>query len=232
MRVTAIIVAAGEGTRMGGTIPKPFISVDGRPLILRTLDRFLASRTVKRVILVTTSGEYQRSEEILRSASLPSDFLWVLQSGGATRQESVRRGLARLERDCEFVVIHDGVRPFVSPNLIDRCVEEAYEKHAVIVGLPVRDTIKVVSVDRWVQATPARDSLWEIQTPQVFRKRLLLEAHERAQRDGVEGTDDAVLVERLGRRVFLIEGERTNIKITVPEDLLLAESLLRAGLVY
>jgi 2-C-methyl-D-erythritol 4-phosphate cytidylyltransferase len=231
MRVTAIIVAAGEGARMGGAIPKPFISVHGRPLILRTLDRFSESRTVERVILVVASGQCQSAEEILRSSSLPRDFPWELQSGGATRQESVRRGLARLEQDCEFVVIHDGVRPFVSPNLIDRCVEEAYEKHAVVVGVPVRDTIKVISVDRWVQATPARNSLWEIQTPQVFRKGILLEAHEQAHREGAEGTDDAVLVERLGRHVFVIEGERTNIKITMPEDLLLAESLLRAGLV-
>lgn len=216
---------------MGGSIPKPFISVDGRPVILRTLDRFAESRTVEKVILVTAPGECQRSEEILRTSSLPKDFSWVLQSGGATRQASVRRGLAMVEHDCDLVVIHDGVRPFLSSNLIDRCVREAYEKEAVVVGVPVRDTIKVISADGWVQSTPARNSLWEIQTPQAFRKNLLVEAHERAHRDGVEGTDDAMLVERLGRGVFLIEGEKTNLKITVPEDLLLAESLLRAGLV-
>jgi 2-C-methyl-D-erythritol 4-phosphate cytidylyltransferase len=99
----------------------------------------------------------------------------------------------------------------------------------VVIGVPVRDTIKVVSEEHWVQATPARNALWEVQTPQVFRKDIILQAHDWAGRHGIEATDDSTLVEQIGERVFLLEGERTNIKITVPEDLLLAEALLREG---
>jgi 2-C-methyl-D-erythritol 4-phosphate cytidylyltransferase len=117
----------------------------------------------------------------------------------------------------------------VSASLIDRCVEAAEDKGAVVVGLPVRDTIKMVSEDRRIQSTPERSSLWEIQTPQVFKRELIVDAHERAERDGVEATDDAMLVERLGKPVFIIDGERTNLKITVPEDVWLAESLIREG---
>jgi 2-C-methyl-D-erythritol 4-phosphate cytidylyltransferase len=127
------------------------------------------------------------------------------------------------------VAIHDGARPFVSSSLIDRCIDEAYRVGSVVIGVPVRDTIKVVSDEHWVQATPARSALWEVQTPQVFRKDIILQAHDWAGRHGIEATDDSTLVEQIGERVFLLEGERTNIKITVPEDLLLAEALLREG---
>jgi 2-C-methyl-D-erythritol 4-phosphate cytidylyltransferase len=136
-----------------------------------------------------------------------------------------------LDADCEIVIIHDGARPFVSPRLIDRCVEVAFKEGAVVVGVPVRDTIKVISADRRVQETPPRESLWEIQTPQVFRIDIIREAYDRAAREGTEATDDAMLVERLGKSVALLEGHATNIKITLPEDLLFAEALLRAGLV-
>jgi 2-C-methyl-D-erythritol 4-phosphate cytidylyltransferase len=127
------------------------------------------------------------------------------------------------------VAIHDGARPFVSSSLIDRCIDEAYRVGSVVIGVPVRDTIKVVSEEHGVQATPARSALWEVQTPQVFRKDIILQAHDWAGRHGIEATDDSTLVEQIGERVFLLEGERTNIKITVPEDLLLAEALLREG---
>ena len=155
----------------------------------------------------------------------------VFQSGGLRRQDSVGRGLARLDPDCEVVVIHDGVRPFVSPRLIDRCIEAAFKEGAVVIGLPARDTIKVISADRQVKETPPRDSLWEIQTPQAFRTEIIREAFQKAAREGTEATDDAMLVERLGKRVAVLEGESTNIKITTPEDLLFAEALLCAGLV-
>ena len=123
------------------------------------------------------------------------------------------------------MAIHDGARPFVSSSLIDRCVDEAYRVGAVVIGVPVRDTIKVVSEEHWVQATPARNTLWEIQTPQVFRKEVIVAAHDWAAREGIEATDDAMVVERMDKPVFVVPGERTNIKITVPEDLLLAEAM-------
>ena len=230
MRVNAVIVAAGEGKRMGGHAPKPFLPLGGRAIILRTLDRFVASQ-VRKVVVVAAEKEISGCEELIRSDSRLGGLEIVFQSGGLRRQDSVGRGLARLDPDCEVVVIHDGVRPFVSPRLIDRCIEAAFKEGAVVTGLPVRDTIKVISADRQVKETPPRDSLWEIQTPQVFRTEIIREAFRRAAGDGAEATDDAMLVERLGKRVAVLEGESTNIKITTPEDLLFAEALLRAGLV-
>jgi 2-C-methyl-D-erythritol 4-phosphate cytidylyltransferase len=214
---------------MGGAISKSFLPIAGRPLVLRTLDRFFSTRKIEKVIVVVANQELRQSQELIESDPNLSHRSWVLQAGGATRQESVRRGLDRLEPDCEIVAIHDGARPFVSSSLIDRCIDEAYRVGSVVIGVPVRDTIKVVSDEHWVQATPARNALWEVQTPQVFRKDIILQAHDWAGRHGIEATDDSTLVEQIGERVFLLEGERTNIKITVPEDLLLAEALLREG---
>jgi 2-C-methyl-D-erythritol 4-phosphate cytidylyltransferase len=227
MHVTAIIVAAGEGRRLGGPSPKTYLPIAGRPLVLRTLDRFFSSRTVDKVVLVVAEKEIRRCKALIQGDSNLSGRAWILQAGGRSRQESVRRGLEKLDADCEIVAIHDGARPFVSPSLIDRCVEEAYRVGAVVVGVPVKDTIKVVSQEHWVEATPARDSLREIQTPQMFRKDLIIEAHHWAELQTFNATDDATLVEQIGKPVFLLEGERTNIKITLPEDVLLAEALLR-----
>jgi len=229
MQVTAIIVGAGEGKRMGGLVPKSFLPIAGRPLVLHALDRFFSARSIEKVILVVAGTEMQRSQALMQSDLNLSHRPWTLQVGGATRQESVRRGLEQLDSDCEIVVIHDAARPFVSASLIDRCVDEACRVGAVVVGVPVRDTIKVVSDEHWVQATPARNSLWEIQTPQVFRKELIVEAHDRAVRQAIDATDDSTLVEQMGKAVLVLQGETTNIKITTPEDILLAEALLREG---
>lgn len=229
MRVNAVVVAAGEGRRIGGNISKSYLSIEGRPLILHTLSHFLHSRTVRKIILVVKESDLTKCREIVGVDSSLAGLTVVFERGGARRQDSVYRGLEKLDEDCEVVLIHDGARPFVSPSLIDRCVGEAYVKGAVVPGLPVRDTIKVVASDRRVQKTLARDYLWEIQTPQAFRAEIIREAYKKAAREGIEATDDAMLVERLGKNVFLLEGEKTNIKITVPEDLMLATFLLREG---
>ena len=229
MHVNAIVVAAGEGRRMGAPIPKPFLPIGGRPIFLRALDHVAKSHTIERIILVAAARELPRCNQLLREDSNLSSCQWILQSGGVTRQASVRQGLEKIDSHCEVVVIHDGVRPFVSPALVDRCAEAARTRGAVVLGVPARDTIKIVSEDRWVQGTPAREALWEIQTPQAFRRDLIVEAHDRAAREGIEATDDAMLVEKMGHSVFVLEGARTNIKITVAEDLLFAEALLREG---
>ncbi len=229
MNATAVIVAAGEGLRVGGETPKAYLPLCGRPMVLRTLDRFFSTRCVGKVILVVSSKEFSRCETRLRADSVLRDRSWVLQRGGATRRHSVNAGLEKIEAQTEVVVIHDGARPFVSPALIDRCAEAAYEKGAVVVGVAARDTIKVVSSDGRVQATPARSGLWEIQTPQAFRRELIVEAHAWAARAGIDATDDASLVEQMGKPVFVMDGERTNIKITTPEDIWFAEALIRDG---
>ena len=225
MRVNAVIVAAGEGRRMGGAA-KPLLKLAGREIILHTLERFAAS-TVGKAIVVVSERERASFERLLAAAKLKR-LEWVLQNGGARRQDSVARGLDALDRDCEIVVVHDAVRPLVPPALIDRCVAAAEKDGAAVAGLPVADTIKIVGADRRVISTPPRASLWEIQTPQAFRAALLREAHRRAEADKIEATDDAMLVERLGEKVVVVEGERRNIKITTPEDLLIAEALLKS----
>jgi 2-C-methyl-D-erythritol 4-phosphate cytidylyltransferase len=179
--------------------------------------------------LVTAAQQQSKFERIVRADRRLSALDCVFQSGGPRRQDSVREGLKRVDEDCEIVIVHDAARPFVSPLLIDRCVAAARTEGAVVVGIPVRDTIKIVSSSRRVESTPPRDFLWEIQTPQAFRAEILREAHRSAERDGIEATDDAMLVERLGQSVTVLEGDRSNIKITTPEDLLLAEVLIREG---
>lgn len=230
MRVNGVIVAAGEGKRMGANVPKPLLSLGGQPVILHVLRRFAASQ-VRKLVLVTLEPDISKYQELVRSDSQLGGLEFVFQRGGLRRQDSVRHGLTRLDPDCEVVVIHDGARPFVAPEIIDRCVEAAYREGAVVVGVPVSDTVKVVSSSRRVKETPPRDSLWEIQTPQAFQTEIIREAFRQAALKDTDVTDDATLVERLGRSVSVLEGGRTNIKITVPEDLLLAEALLRAGLV-
>jgi len=196
-------------------------------MVLRTLDQFFSAQAIEEVVLVIAADEFLRCETMLRDDSGLANRPWILQSGGPTRQQSVKKGLEKIGSDTDIVVIHDGARPFVSPALIDRCVQATRDKGAVVVGVPVRDTIKIVSNDRWVQTTLSRSSLWAIQTPQVFRKQWIVEAHDRAAREAFEATDDAMLVERIGKPVFVVDGESTNIKITTPEDVWFAEALLR-----
>jgi 2-C-methyl-D-erythritol 4-phosphate cytidylyltransferase len=226
MRVNAVVVAAGNGTRMGGKVRKPFLPLAGSPLILHTLERFAQCRTVCKLIVVVAGEDLPRCREVVRGAPQLRALECEFQAGGQRRQDSVREGLSRLDVDCEVVVIHDGARPLVSPALIDRCVEAAMAEGAVVVGVPARNTIKFVTTDRLVSKTPTREMLWEIQTPQAFRVEIAREAHRRAVADRAEGTDDAALVERLGKPVAVLDGERTNIKITFPEDLIVAEALL------
>ena len=229
MNATAIIVAAGAGRRVGAGISKVYLPIGGRAVLLRTLDQFFRTKRVNNVIVVIARQDLARCRSLLGSDPQTREQSWILQTGGSSRQESVSRGLEKVSSDCDLVVIHDGARPFISSELIDRVIEEARARKAVVVGVPVRDTIKVISEDRQILSTPARDCLWEIQTPQAFERSLILKAHQAAQRNDQDATDDATLVERLGKPVYLIDGERTNIKITLPEDLLFAEALVASG---
>ena len=229
MKVTAVVVAAGEGLRIGGNIPKPYLPLVGRAMLLRTLDRVFGARNIEKVVLVIAASELSRCEGMLQGDSALGQRPWVLQNGGATRQQSVKTGLEKIDGDTDIVVIHDAARPFVSPALIERCIESADRNGAVVAGLPARDTIKIVSNDHRVLSTPDRKALWKIQTPQAFRRKLIVEAHDKAVREGFTATDDAMLVERMGMPVWVIDGEKTNLKITMPEDLWLAEAMIREG---
>jgi 2-C-methyl-D-erythritol 4-phosphate cytidylyltransferase len=229
MHVTAIVLAAGAGQRIGADVSKMYLSIAGRPLVLRALDRMFAAKSIEEVILVVGENELETCAAMLRRDAALVNRPWVLQSGGSTRQQSARRGLEKVDAVADIIVIHDGARPFVSAALIDRLVEAAAEKGAAVAGLPVRDTIKVVGSDGLIQSTPERRSLWEVQTPQVFKRELIIAAHAAAAIKGVEATDDAMVVEQFGKPVFVLEGERSNIKITLPEDIWLAEMMIRDG---
>lgn len=229
MHLTAIIVAAGAGRRVGEAMTKTYLPIAGRPLILRTLDRIFATPAISNIILVVAASDIEYCRGLLSAESSFNQRPCDLQAGGATRQQSVRCGLEKLQANTDMVMIHDGARPFVSPALIERCIHAAVLKGAAVVGVPVRDTIKRVSDEGYIQSTPERSGLWEIQTPQVFQRGLIVAAYDWAMREGLEATDDAMVVERMGKPVFVVEGERSNFKITVPEDLQLAEAMIRAG---
>lgn len=227
MRVSAIVLAAGEGRRLGGTVPKAFASIAGRPLVLRTLERIFSVPMIERVTLVVPAAQLESCEALLKRDPALRHRPWCLQIGGSTRRQSAERGLEKAG-ESDLILIHDAARPFVSARLIIRCIEAAMRHDAAVPGLPARDTIKIVK-NQWVEKTLERDSLWEIQTPQVFRRELIVAAHENAARAGLELSDDALAVECFGKPVFVVEGERRNFKITTPEDLWLAELLLREG---
>jgi 2-C-methyl-D-erythritol 4-phosphate cytidylyltransferase len=226
VNATAIIAAAGEGRRLGANVGKVYLPIGGRAVLLRTLDQFFQIKTIKNIIIVIAKQDFERCQSLLSNDPRAGAQSWILQTGGSSRQKSVARGLEKVPSECDVVIIHDGARPFVSPGLIDRVIKAVPARKAVVVGVPARDTIKVVSENRQILSTPPRDRLWEIQTPQGFERSLILEAHQAAQRNDQDATDDASLVERLGKAVYLIEGDRSNIKITLPEDLLFAEALI------
>ena len=214
---------------MAGQGSKVLFPVAGRPLILHTLDRFGRSREVHKVVVVVPPEDVREYETLLRT-SPPTGLETDVRPGGERRQDSVRAGLEALDLDCEFVVVHDGARPFAATDLIDRCVTESRRGRSVTAAVPARNTIKSV-FDGQVNETLPRSHLWEIQTPQAFPLHTLRDAYERADRDDVEATDDAMLVERMGVPVWVVEGSTANIKITYPEDILFAEALVTHGVV-
>jgi 2-C-methyl-D-erythritol 4-phosphate cytidylyltransferase len=219
-RVTAIIVAAGAGVRMGG-IDKLFADVGGIPLLARTISAFESCPLIDQIILVASESNLERCWKLVQTHGFRKVI--ELVPGGARRQDSVQQGLAQV-KDCPWVLIHDGVRPFVDNELIVNGLEAAREHGAAVAAVPVKDTVKVVNPDRMVRNTPNRDSLWAAQTPQVFRTEVIRDAYRDAFGDV---TDDAMLLERLGHPVKVYLGSYDNIKITTPEDLDLAECILR-----
>ncbi|MBT9160839.1 MAG: 2-C-methyl-D-erythritol 4-phosphate cytidylyltransferase [Dehalococcoidia bacterium] len=219
-RVGAIIVAAGQSQRMSG-VDKVFAELGGEPLLARVLDTFQESSVIDEIVLVLGEENLERGRELVSSHQWPK--VTAICPGGERRQDSVKNGLRRLG-DCQWVVIHDGARPLVDPDLIERGLAEAGESGTAVAAVPVKDTIKRVSRDGFVCQTPERDTLWTVQTPQVFLFDLIFQAHEEITEDV---SDDATMVERLGHRVRIYRGSYENIKVTTPEDLALAEVILR-----
>lgn len=217
--VGAVIVAAGKGNRMGTAESKQFLLLQDKPVIVHTLEIFQRHERIQEIVLVTGTGDRERCLEWIGQYGLTK--VTAVVAGGTERQYSVHEGLKRL--NTEWVMVHDGVRPFVQASEITACCEQAERTGASVLAVPVKDTIKQVDERGMVVSTPDRRSLWAIQTPQTFRLSGLLAAYEAAAREGFLGTDDSMLAERAGISVAVVEGSYANIKLTTPEDLEFAE---------
>jgi len=226
MRTTAVIVAGGKGLRMGTDVRKQYLLLDGIPVIGHTLRAFDRCPVITDICLVTPSLDMDYCRQSVVDVVSPSKPV-LMVAGGAERQHSVYNGLMALEAGPDdVVVIHDGVRPFVDDSQILECVETARRTGAAILAVPVSDTLKLSDDHGMIDRTLDRHQVWMAQTPQVFRYGLIREAHDRAAAENIMGTDDAFLLERLGTKVALVQGSRNNIKITTPEDMELARSLM------
>lgn len=227
MKVIALIPAAGMGKRMGAGINKQYLLLGGKPIVAHTISVFENAPFVDDIYVIVPEGEipYCREEVVERYG-----FAKVrrIVPGGAERQNSVLNGLRAAEDagDDDIVLIHDGVRPFIPVQVLERAIETAAAHDGALVAVPAKDTVKIV-IDGVVRDTPPRENLWLAQTPQAFRYGVILAAHEIAEAEGFIGTDDAMLVERLEKEVHVVLGDYRNIKITTPEDLILAEAFLR-----
>lgn len=219
--VEAVIVAAGSSTRMG--MPKQFILLDGKPVILHTLTAFERCDRIKNIVVVCREQDRTRLWELINAAGIRK--VKDMVCGGDTRQQSVYNGVAVCKAD--YVAIHDGARPFITPETIERVVEAAEQYGAATAAARTKDTIKLADKNGMVVSTPERANLWNVQTPQIFRRDLYDRAWENAQQHNLDVTDDCQLVEALSLPVKLVECSYTNIKITTPEDVLLAEGLLK-----
>jgi 2-C-methyl-D-erythritol 4-phosphate cytidylyltransferase len=217
--VWVVVPAGGRGVRMGRK--KQDIRVGPRPVLRWTLDVLEATGEIEGVVVVVPAEDVQVWRRRLRACRK----VQAVVAGGTERQESVARGLAAVPSTAQWILVHDGVRPCITPELVRRVVNATRAHAAATAALPVGETLKRGS-EGWVKETVPRDGLWAIQTPQGFRAALLREAHRLASADGVRGTDDAALVERLGTAVRLVPGLPGNVKITHPEDLPLARRLL------
>ncbi|NQT30100.1 MAG: 2-C-methyl-D-erythritol 4-phosphate cytidylyltransferase [Candidatus Saganbacteria bacterium] len=233
MKTVAIIVAAGQSRRMGRS--KQFIEIGGKPVLAWTLSVFEKTAAIDEIILVVNV------EEIEPAKSFRFSKLKRVVAGGAKRQDSVYNGLKVLPADCAIVAIHDGARPFVTVEIVEKAVAEAGREGAVVVGVPVKDTLKQVRRPMLctegkknaqhevsnVVGTLNREEIWAAQTPQVFKKDIIVRAYQ--QKDKSNVTDDSMLVEKLGIPVKMVMGSYSNIKITTPEDLKIAEGIIRKG---
>jgi len=224
--IAAIIVAGGSGQRMGASVRKQYMEVLGKPILARTLTVFDQCADVDRIVLVVPRDDYALCQERILAPLNLSTPLCLAPGGKRLRQESVFNGLRAADPNTEIAAIHDGVRPFVSPEDISRCVEGAKMHGACILGIPAFDTLKQTDGQGRIIRTVDRAAMWLAQTPQAFSYPLIMQAHQRALEEGFEGTDDASLVERLGHSVRIIEGSLGNVKITTPQDLILAQALL------
>ena len=220
---SAVVVAAGNATRMMG-IEKQLAQVDGVPVLIRSLQALACSPSICEIIVVTREQLIPVLHQMISAFGV--NKVRTILTGGATRQQSVRKGFAQISPQGKFVAIHDGARPLVRPEEIEACIAVARRTGAAVLGTPVKDTIKQVDGEGRVTATPGRSALYAVQTPQVFSSAAYGAAVEKADAAGMDFTDDCQLLEYAGMPVQVVRGSYDNIKITTPEDLAVAEGLL------
>ncbi|MCK4994364.1 MAG: 2-C-methyl-D-erythritol 4-phosphate cytidylyltransferase [Candidatus Omnitrophica bacterium] len=224
-KLSAIVPAAGTGVRLKSKTAKPYISLNNKPLLwycLKTLER---SKKINDIIVLSEKANLKRTENLVKKFNFKK--VKAVVAGGATRSASVYNGLMALDDDTDYVLIHDGARPFLSGELIDRCFSAAIKHKAVICGVPCSSTIKQVDKKLRVLSTLDRNSLWQVQTPQVFAYKLIRCAYESFRDKKAGAFDDASLVEKIGQKVKIVLGTNRNIKITNPEDLKIARAILK-----
>ncbi len=225
-KVTAIIPAAGTGKRMGNATAKQFLLLGDKPLLAHTLLAFQRAPEIDEIIPVLSQEDMEGClRDVIEQYRITK--VKTLVVGGRERQDSVLHGLQKISKDTSVVLVHDGVRPFVTPEMIRETVGPAQEGECIAVGVPIKDTIKEVDEKKIVRRTLERGKLWAIQTPQAFPVKILRRAYEESYKLKMFGTDDATLVERTGGTVRVIMGSYENIKITTPEDMVLAEEILK-----
>jgi 2-C-methyl-D-erythritol 4-phosphate cytidylyltransferase len=220
----AVIAAAGQSTRMGSKISKQFLPLLDVPAVVWTLKAFDHASTVEKVVVVCREEDMEQMKQCIGQYQIQK--VTAVVPGGNSRQESVSAGVRALPQDAEIIAVHDGARPLVRPEEIDACVQDAVLTGASALGTPLKDTIKRIDSKQCVLSTPAREGLWAVQTPQVFRLDLYRRALKKAKMDGKDYTDDCQLVEQLGIRVHLCKGSYENIKLTTEEDLVIAQAIL------
>ncbi len=220
----AIVPAGGLGARMGSHRPKQYLRLGATPILVATLRALGRARGLEGIVVAVPEGHVAATRRLL--ARLRVAKILDVVAGGVDRQESVWRALQRVPESARWIVVHDAVRPFITGALVEQVRTAATAQGAATCGIPVRETVKRVR-DGSIEATVERQGLWLTQTPQAFARALLWEAHEKARRDGFAGTDDAVLVERLGMAVAMVPGLAQNLKITTREDLQTARAWAR-----
>lgn len=223
--VSAVIPAAGMGTRMEHDMNKIFIIMENRPILAHTLEAFQQCDEVDEIVVVAKQEELSYLHAEFQS-EYPFSKVRAIVAGGETRQDSVFNGLMAVDPACDIVLIHDGARPFVDQRLILDSIIGVIEHGACVVGVPVKDTIKVIDENQKIRYTPQRKTLWKVQTPQSFIYEFIVDAHLRAQDEEIKATDDSSLVEQLGYPVHMVLGNYSNIKITTPDDLKFAKAIL------
>jgi len=226
VKLIAIIPSAGIGKRFGSEKNKIFHDLEGKPIIIRTLEAIQAIPQVSEIIPVFRGLDIEYASKLLSQFHIPK--VKRIAPGGKERQDSVFHGLKQItESDC-YVLVHDGARPLFDPKSVSEVINELNDCDGIVFGTPAKETLKEVK-GSFVERTLSRKSIWNIQTPQIFSFKTLMDAYSRALKDGFYSTDDAALIEKNGGKVKVVQGSSLNIKITTPDDLLIAASLLREG---